>query len=44
MILVQSLFETHLPVTDLDKSINFYRDVVGLKLAHVVSVRQAAVV
>ena len=27
------LFETHLTVSDLDRSIEFYRDVVGLPLA-----------
>lgn len=42
MIPVQHLFETHLPVADLDQSIKFYRDVVGLELAHVVPARQAA--
>ncbi|PYR87749.1 MAG: glyoxalase [Acidobacteria bacterium] len=42
MIPVQNLFETHLPVTDLDKSMKFYRDVVGIRLAHVVPARQAA--
>ena len=42
MIPVQNLFETHLPVTDLDRAIEFYRDVVGLQLARVVSARQAA--
>ena len=39
---VRSLFEAHLTVADLDTSIAFYRDVVGLKLAHVTAVRQAA--
>ena len=42
MIPVQDLFEVHLTVTDLDRSITFYRDAVGLRLAHVVSARQAA--
>jgi lactoylglutathione lyase len=36
------LFEAHLPVADLDVSIAFYRDRVGLELAHVVRSRQAA--
>jgi lactoylglutathione lyase len=36
------LFEAHLPVADLDASIAFYRDVVGLQLAHVTTARQAA--
>jgi lactoylglutathione lyase len=39
---VRSLFEAHLAVADLGKSIAFYRDVVGLKLAHVTAARQAA--
>jgi lactoylglutathione lyase len=30
---VQGLFEAHLTVTDLDRSIAFYREVVGLELA-----------
>ena len=29
------LFESHLDVRDLDRSITFYRDVVGLELAYV---------
>jgi lactoylglutathione lyase len=42
MISVHSLFETHLAVADLDKAIAFYRDVLGLRLAHVEPARQAA--
>lgn len=42
MISVQTLFEVHLTVTDLDRAIAFYRDIVGLQLATVVSARQAA--
>ena len=42
MIPVQNLFETHLPVTDLDRAVRFYRDAVGLQLAHIASARQAA--
>lgn len=42
MISVQGLFEVHLAVADLDKAIAFYRDVVGLPLAHVESGRQVA--
>jgi lactoylglutathione lyase len=38
----QSLFETHLTVTDLDKAIEFYTRVVGLRLAHVTPARQSA--
>jgi lactoylglutathione lyase len=30
---VRGLFETHLTVTDLDRSVSFYRDVVGLPIA-----------
>lgn len=36
------LFETHLTVSDLDRSIEFYRDVVGLPLALVLEERGAA--
>ena len=39
---VDRLFEAHLTVSDLDASIAFYRDRVGLELAHVVAARQAA--
>ena len=39
---VDRLFEAHLTVSDLDASIAFYRDRVGLELAHVVPDRQAA--
>jgi lactoylglutathione lyase len=42
MTVVQDLFEAHLPVTDLDRSIGFYRDVVGLLPAHVTPTRHAA--
>jgi lactoylglutathione lyase len=42
MIPVHDLFEAHLSVTDLEKAIEFYRDIVGLRLAHVASARQAA--
>jgi lactoylglutathione lyase len=42
MISVQSLFEVHLAVADLDQAIAFYGEVVGLRLAHVESARQAA--
>jgi lactoylglutathione lyase len=42
MIPVHALFEAHLVVTDLDKAIEFYRDVVGLPLAHVTPGRQSA--
>ena len=36
------LFEVHLPVADLERAIAFYRDVVGLQLAHVEPARQVA--
>ena len=39
---VDRLFEAHLVVADLDASIAFYRDRVGLELAHVTPARQAA--
>ena len=39
---VDRLFEAHLTVANLDASIAFYRDRVGLELAHVVPARQAA--
>src|SRR4029078_10762324 len=42
MIPVQDLFEVHLTVTDLDRAIEFYRDVLGFRLAHLVPARQAA--
>jgi lactoylglutathione lyase len=41
-VMAQDLFEAHLTVADLDRSIAFYRDVVGLALAHVARERQAA--
>jgi lactoylglutathione lyase len=39
---INGLFEAHLTVSDLDRSIAFYRDVVGLELAHRVPERHAA--
>ena len=42
MTSISRLFEAHLVVTDLDASIAFYRDRLGLELAHVLSTRQAA--
>jgi len=41
-VAIDGLFETHLVVTDLDRSIDFYRDVVGLELAYEVPERRAA--
>jgi lactoylglutathione lyase len=40
--LAQDLFEAHLPVADLDRAIEFYRDAVGLRLAHVTPSHEAA--
>jgi lactoylglutathione lyase len=42
MITVDRLFEAHLTVANLDTSIAFYRDQVGLELAYVLPTRQAA--
>lgn len=39
---IKGLFEAHLTVSDLERSIAFYRDVVGLELAHRVPERHAA--
>jgi lactoylglutathione lyase len=39
---VQGLFETHLTVGDLDRAVDFYRDVVGLPLALELPERGAA--
>lgn len=42
VIPLTGLFETHLTVRDLDRSIAFYQDIVGLELAHRVPERHAA--
>ena len=42
MIAIKGLYESHLTVSDLARSIAFYRDVVGLELAHTVPQRHAA--
>jgi lactoylglutathione lyase len=42
MIEARDLFEVHLTVRDLDVAIGFYRDIVGLTLAHVTRDREAA--
>jgi lactoylglutathione lyase len=42
MVPVENLFETHLPVGDLARSIEFYRDTLRFQLAHVVPERRAA--
>ena len=39
---IRGLFEAHLTVGDLERSIAFYRDVLGLPLAHRVPARQVA--
>ena len=39
---VDGLFESHLTVRDLDRSIDFYTGIVGLELAHRVPERHAA--
>jgi lactoylglutathione lyase len=42
MMPIHDLFEAHLTVADLDRAIAFYRDLLGLELAHVVPQRQVA--
>jgi lactoylglutathione lyase len=42
VIPVHDLFEVHLTVADLERAIAFYRDDVGLRLAHIESARQVA--
>lgn len=39
---IAGLFEAHLTVSDLDRSVAFYRDVLGLGLAHTVPEHHAA--
>jgi catechol 2,3-dioxygenase-like lactoylglutathione lyase family enzyme len=39
---IGGLFEAHLTVANLDRSIGFYRDVLGLELAHTVRERHVA--
>lgn len=39
---IDGLFETHLTVADLDRSVAFYRDVLGLALAHLIPERGVA--
>ncbi len=39
---IRGLFETHLTVRSLERSIAFYRDVLGLTLAHVIPERHVA--
>ncbi len=42
LVPIQSLYETHLTVSNLDRSIAFYRDVLGLELAHRILERHVA--
>jgi len=42
MTVIQGLFETHLTVRDLERSLAFYRDRLGLTVAHRVPARDAA--
>ncbi|MGL4290403.1 MAG: VOC family protein [Phreatobacter sp.] len=39
---IKSLYEAHLTVSDLDRSIGFYRDVLGLPLAYTIAQRNVA--
>ena len=39
---IESLFEAHLTVSDLDRSIAFYRDQLGLEFAHRIDARNVA--
>jgi catechol 2,3-dioxygenase-like lactoylglutathione lyase family enzyme len=39
---IRGLFESHLTVSDLERSIAFYRDVLGLELAHRIPERHCA--
>ena len=42
MIPIRDLFETHVTVSDLDRSMKFYGDSLGLQLAHVFPDRKVA--
>jgi catechol 2,3-dioxygenase-like lactoylglutathione lyase family enzyme len=42
LVPIGGLFEAHLTVSDLDRSIAFYRDVLGLELAHTIPSRHVA--
>jgi lactoylglutathione lyase len=42
MIAIRNLFETHLTVSDLDRSVRFYRDVLGLPVAQIFAERRVA--
>lgn len=39
---IHGIYETHLPVRDLHRSVEFYRDKVGLELARIIPERQVA--
>lgn len=39
---IQGLYETHLTVSDLNTSVTFYRDVIGLELASILPERSCA--
>src|ERR1035437_2620741 len=39
---IRGLFESHLTVADLDRSVGLYRDVLGLELAHRIPERHCA--
>ena len=42
VITISGLFEAHLTVSNLERSIAFYRDVLGLELAHTIPERHVA--
>lgn len=42
MIAIGDLFESHLNVADLERSVHFYKDVLGLPLAYVLTDRRVA--
>jgi lactoylglutathione lyase len=42
MIPIGDLFESHLTVRDLDRSVHFYGEVLGLPIAHIVPERRVA--
>src|SRR5690242_9254604 len=42
MIPIRGLFETHLTTSDLTRSVEFYRDAVGLEVAAIVPERRVA--
>lgn len=42
MIPITGLYESHLTVSDLSRSIDFYREIVGLELAHEIPSRNVA--